>query len=139
MPVASSTMPLPKQYDTIAADGSQVRVLLAMKGASTVHCTLRPDTGSPPGVSLSTVNTGIDEIWYFLRGQGLVWLKDSHGGQPIEAYPGVSVTIPEGTVFQFRNTGTEPLEFLCITMPPWSPGTNEAVDECFWPVGPAAH
>ena len=33
--------------------------------------------------------------------------------------------IPVGTAFQYRCTGTEPLRFLCISMPPW-PGDSEA-------------
>ena len=38
---------------------------------------------------------------------------------------GVSIDIPVGTAFQYRCTGADPLQFLCITMPPW-PGDQEA-------------
>ena len=38
---------------------------------------------------------------------------------------GVSIDIPVGTAFQYRCTGVDPLQFLCITMPRW-PGDKEA-------------
>jgi mannose-6-phosphate isomerase-like protein (cupin superfamily) len=137
MPSRWATMVLPDHYDVIAADGSQIRVLLAMGGGSTVHCTLPPDAGTPGGVSFSTVNVGIDEIWYFLEGQGEIWRKNEEVSETVAVSRGVCLTIPAGTVFQFRNTGREPLVFLCITMPPWRPGTNVKVDDCRWPIGPA--
>ena len=137
MPSCWATMFLPERHSAIAADGSEVRVLLAMGGGSTVHCTLPPATGASPRVSLSTVNVGIDEIWYFLEGRGEIWRKNDETSETVAVNPGVCLTIPAGTVFQFRNTGREPLVFLCITMPPWRPGTNVKVDDCRWPV-PAA-
>ena len=39
--------------------------------------------------------------------------------------PGVSLTIPLGTQFQFRAQPGEALTFLAVTMPPW-PGAEEA-------------
>jgi len=45
----------------------------------------------------------------------------------VELYPGLSLSIPIGTVFQFRNTSEEdPLEAVAVTMPPW-PGEAEAM------------
>jgi mannose-6-phosphate isomerase-like protein (cupin superfamily) len=129
-------MSLPEGYDTIAEDGSQIRVLLAIGGGSTVHCTLPPGGGASSGVSFSTVNVGIDEIWYFLEGEGELWRKNEERSETVGVRPGVCLTIPSGTVFQFRNTGRQPLVFLCITMPPWRPGTNVKVDDCRWPLAP---
>jgi mannose-6-phosphate isomerase-like protein (cupin superfamily) len=40
--------------------------------------------------------------------------------------PGVALTIPLGTRFQFRAVGDEPLRIVGVTMPPW-PGDDEAV------------
>jgi mannose-6-phosphate isomerase-like protein (cupin superfamily) len=40
--------------------------------------------------------------------------------------PGVCLTIPLGTRFQFRTLGDEPLAAVAVTMPPW-PGEGEAV------------
>jgi mannose-6-phosphate isomerase-like protein (cupin superfamily) len=42
-----------------------------------------------------------------------------------ELGPGVSLTIPIGTHFQFRCDGHEPLDAIGATMPPW-PGESEA-------------
>ena len=41
-------------------------------------------------------------------------------------HPGVSLTIPVGTRFQFRSFGPEPLAAVAVTMPPW-PGEGEAM------------
>jgi mannose-6-phosphate isomerase-like protein (cupin superfamily) len=41
--------------------------------------------------------------------------------------PGVSLTIPLGTHFQFRSLGAEPLAAIGVTMPPW-PGDDEAFE-----------
>ncbi len=40
--------------------------------------------------------------------------------------PGVALTIPLGTHFQFRAAAQVPLRILIATMPPW-PGDDEAV------------
>ena len=40
--------------------------------------------------------------------------------------PGISITIPTGTHFQYRNTGEEELCFIICAIPRW-PGSEEAV------------
>jgi hypothetical protein len=50
---------------------------------------------------------------------GLSSLPPREASDTVAVSRGVCLTIPAGTVFQFRNTGREPLVFLCITMPPW--------------------
>jgi hypothetical protein len=52
-------------------------------------------------------------------------MKDGHE-DVVKVGPGISLTIPVGTHFQFRNTGSEPFRFIIATMPPWWPGVNEA-------------
>jgi mannose-6-phosphate isomerase-like protein (cupin superfamily) len=42
----------------------------------------------------------------------------------VDFYPGISLTIPTGTGFQFRNIGETPLKFIIAAMPPW-PGEEE--------------
>jgi mannose-6-phosphate isomerase-like protein (cupin superfamily) len=44
----------------------------------------------------------------------------------VDVDPGVSLTIPHGTHFQFRNIGSESLAAVGVTMPPW-PGDGEAI------------
>ena len=107
--------------DTLAPDGSEIRLLLALPGGSAVHCTLPSG-----GVSLAVTHRTVEEIWYFLSGQGQVWRKAGDDEETVEVVPGTCLTIPLGTHFQFRTTSAEPLCFLITTMPPW-PGPDEAV------------
>jgi mannose-6-phosphate isomerase-like protein (cupin superfamily) len=116
---------LPEKYDDIAADGSEIRLLLATEKASLVHCTL-----SPMRTSAATRNEKIDEIWYFIGGQGEIWFReerDKGDGTTKEVRPGTCLTIPADVRFQFRATGEDPLTFLCVTMPPW-PGKHANVE-----------
>ena len=115
-------------YDLLAPDGSQIRLLHQLDGASVVHCSLPVG-----GVSIPVEHRTVEEVWFFLAGAGQVWRKQSEREQVLEVSPGVSLTIPLGTRFQLRNTGEVPLEFLIATTPPW-PGAGEAVllDEGCW-------
>jgi len=111
---------LPKEYDDIAPDSSEIRLLMSGKLGSLCHCTL--PTGK---TSLAVKHKTVEEIWYFLSGVGEVWRKYEGKEETDEIEPGTSINIPVGTSFQFRNIGSEPLKFICVTMPPW-PGTKEA-------------
>ena len=94
-----------------------------------VHCTLsKGKTGSV------VRHRTVDEIWYILEGEGEVWRKYEEQEEVIKAETGVCLTIPQGTKFQFRNIGDEPLRFIIVTMPPW-PGDDEAVEvNNFWKI-----
>jgi len=121
---------LPEHYDDLAEDGSEIRQLLTTEEASAVHCTLPPKR-----TSAATRNEGINEIWYFIGGQGEIWFReqDKGDGTTKEIYPGTCLTIPADVHFQFRATGEDPLTFLCVTMPPW-PGRHANVKvEPHWP------
>ena len=114
------TTRLPAAPDVIAPDGSDVRILLALPRGSMAHFELAAGRTSAP-----VAHRTVEEIWYFLRGRGEMWRK-LHGQEEIVAVaPGVCLTIPVGTHFQFRSLGPEPLAALGITMPPW-PGEDEA-------------
>ncbi|HEV2218053.1 MAG TPA: cupin domain-containing protein [Candidatus Dormibacteraeota bacterium] len=76
----------------------------------------------PGGVSRPVRHRTVEEIWYFLGGDGEVWIN----GATTHVTAGSTVTIPTGSPFQFRTLGAEPLRFLCFTSPPW-PGDGEAV------------
>ncbi len=115
--------------DDLAPDGSEIRLLPPMRGASLCHCTLPPG-----GTSKAVAHRTIEELWYFLNGQGLVWRKRGDHEEEVAVDPGVCVTIPPGTHFQFRNSGSQPLSFVIVTIPPW-PGSEEAVRVGdHWPV-----
>jgi mannose-6-phosphate isomerase-like protein (cupin superfamily) len=113
---------LKSNYDYLAPDTSEIRLLLHMRDAGLAHCTLPPNT-----ISTAQVHKYVDEMWYFIQGQGIVWRKEAEDDQEYGVKPGICLTIPVGTHFQFRNTGSEPLVFLIVTMPPW-PGVDEAVN-----------
>ena len=109
------------KYDLLAPDGSEIRLLHSLPGASVVHCTL------PVGaVSTPVTHRTVEEIWVFLAGVGQVWRRQGERERLLDVQRGVSLTIPLGTQFQFRNTGDVPLEFIIATTPPW-PGADEAV------------
>ena len=118
---------LPEPFDVLAPDGSEIRVLGAVGGASMAHGVL------PPGaVSLAVVHRTVEEIWFVLSGRAEVWRKQGDVESVIEAVPGVGLTIPLGTSFQFRTVGPDPFVFLMCTTPPW-PGEGEAVRvEDYW-------
>ena len=108
-------------YDVLAPDGSQIRLLHSLAGASVVHCSL------PVGaVTIPVRHRTVEEVWFFLAGAGQVWRKQGDREQVLDVSPCLSLTIPLGTDFQFRNTGEIPLEFIITTTPPW-PGEDEAV------------
>ena len=70
----------------------------------------------------------MEELWYFIEGQGEVWRRapGAPAGEVTPVQPGTAIDLPLRTHFQFRNTGTQPLRFIILTMPPW-PGDEEAV------------
>ncbi|HEY7035689.1 MAG TPA: cupin domain-containing protein [Thermomicrobiales bacterium] len=114
------TVYLPADYDELAPDTSEIRVLGRTGRGSTAHGTL------PPGATaLAIVHRTVDEIWYVLSGRAEIWRKRGEHEEIVEAGPGTSLTIPVGTSFQFRTVGDEPFCFVMFTMPPW-PGDDEA-------------
>lgn len=113
-------MRLPAARDAVAPDGSDVRVLLALAGGSMAHFEL------PPGrTSRAVTHRTVEEVWLFLSGRGEMWRRQGEREEIVPVEPGVCVTIPLGTHFQFRAFGPGPLGAVGVTMPPW-PGEEEA-------------
>jgi mannose-6-phosphate isomerase-like protein (cupin superfamily) len=107
--------------DTLAPDGSEIRLLGNCGGGSVVHCTL------PAGrVTQAVLHRTVEEIWYVLAGRGQVWRKFGGEEAVTDVAAGACLTIRLGVTFQFRTVGEEPLEIVIVTMPPW-PGSDEAV------------
>ncbi len=115
------TKPLPATRDAVAPDGSDVRVLLQVKGGGVAHFELAAGQ-----TSVAVRHRAVEEIWYFVRGSGEMWRKLGDDEQVTPVASGVSVTIPVGTSFQFRAHGDEPLAAIGATIPPW-PGADEAL------------
>jgi mannose-6-phosphate isomerase-like protein (cupin superfamily) len=115
------TRRLPYSADAIAPDGSEVRLLLQRPAGSMAHFEL------PPGqTSRAVTHRTVEEIWFFLSGEGEMWRKQSDGPEDVvRVEHGICVTIPQGTHFQFRCLSRVALTAVAITMPPW-PGNHEA-------------
>ena len=114
------TARLKEQYDLLAPDTSEVRRLVRGIHGEVNHFTLPPHA-----VSLPMTHKSVEEIWYFLSGVGELWRRQGDHDEVVQVGAGVSLDIPIGAHFQFRNTGAEPLRFIIATMPPW-PGEQEA-------------
>jgi mannose-6-phosphate isomerase-like protein (cupin superfamily) len=115
------TKRLPEQRDAVAPDGSDVRVLLSLAGGGMAHFALAPNQ-----TSKAVTHRTVEEIWFCVSGRGQMWRKQAGRVSVVDVYPGICVTIPLGTHFQFRAFGDEPLAAVAVTMPPW-PGDGEAV------------
>jgi mannose-6-phosphate isomerase-like protein (cupin superfamily) len=115
-----ATRALPDDFDVLAPDGSEVRVLLAMTRGSMAHFQLPAG-----GVSLAVRHRTVEEIWYVISGVGEMWRSRDGYAQITPLTSGTCLTIPAGAAFQFRCLGSEPLASVAITMPPW-PGPEEA-------------
>jgi mannose-6-phosphate isomerase-like protein (cupin superfamily) len=103
-----------------APDGSEVRPLLRLDGGSMAHCRLAAGR-----TSAAVVHRSVEEIWYVTAGRGEMWRSRAGWDEFSILEPGVCVTIPHGTRFQFRASAAGPLEAIGVTMPPW-PGEGEA-------------
>ncbi len=116
-----STKPLPSAADRVAPDGSDVRILLQLKGGGMAHFKLQPGQ-----TSTAVTHRTVEEIWFFLTGRGEMWRMQNNQEETVVVEPGVCLTIPIGTHFQFRAFGEEPLAAVAVTMLPW-PGEGEAI------------
>jgi mannose-6-phosphate isomerase-like protein (cupin superfamily) len=131
--MAWETKRLPARPDVVAPDGSDVRILLGLAGGTMAHFELAPGE-----TSVAVVHRTVEEIWYFVGGRGEMWRAHDEREEVVEVEPGIALTIPVGTRFQFRALGSEPLAAVGVTMPPW-PGPDEAVTvDGRWPPTVAA-
>jgi mannose-6-phosphate isomerase-like protein (cupin superfamily) len=122
-PLASEAVcSLKADYDYLAPDSSEIRLLVRGERGSLAHCVL------PAGrVSAPVQHRTVEELWYVLEGAGEVWRGrdgEAHRRDAIQA--GDSIRIPVGTAFQFRAAPGGDLKLLLSTTPCW-PGEHEAV------------
>ena len=88
---------------------------------------------APGETSIAVAHRTVEEIWFFLGGQGEMWRKQGDREEVVPVDGGVCITIPLATSFQFRAFGPQPLTALGVTMPP-CPGEGEAYAvEGKWP------
>ncbi len=116
-----ASMSLPALPTVVAPDGSDVRVLLSLYGGSLAHFALGAGM-----VAHAVTHRTVEEIWYIVAGRGEMWRRQGNCEETVVLEPGVCLTIPMGTHFQFRASPAEAVAALAITMPPW-PGEGEVV------------
>jgi mannose-6-phosphate isomerase-like protein (cupin superfamily) len=118
--VKFETKRLAVEPDAVAPDGSEVRVLCQGSRGGLAIFTL-----PPRAVAKAVAHRTVEEVWYILSGSGRMWRKLGGCEEVVELSPGISLTIPTGTHFQFRCDGDKQLDVIGTTMPPW-PGASEA-------------
>lgn len=126
------TRSFPETPDAASPAGAEIRYLLEGATGNMIHSTV------PPGqVNRATVHATVSEFWYILSGSGEIWRRDNGDEEVTVLEAGVSVDVPVGTAFQYRCSGTDPLQLLRIAMPPW-PGNHEAtvIDGPWTPTAP---
>jgi mannose-6-phosphate isomerase-like protein (cupin superfamily) len=121
-----------------APDGSDIRILVGETERATT-ASLCQATLSAGETSRAVRHQQVEEIWYFLEGDGVVWRcppdADPASIEPVAVRPGDALVIPAGWSFQFRASMDGPLRFLCYTAPPW-PGPDEAAPAAHRGLGP---
>ncbi len=111
---------LPAEPDAQSPAGADIRFIMDGPTGNMIQSTV------PPGqINRATVHETVSEFWFVLEGEGEIWRRDDTDETITRLSAGVSIDIPVGTAFQYRNVGTAPLKFICISMPPW-PGDHEA-------------
>jgi mannose-6-phosphate isomerase-like protein (cupin superfamily) len=113
------TKTLPDLPDVTAPDGSDVRLLVSSDRGSMAHFSL-----APGAISTAVCHRTVEELWFVTAGDGQMWRSAEGVEEIIDLTPGLSLSIPIGTSFQFQ-AGRAPLEAIAVTMPPW-PGMDEA-------------
>lgn len=118
---------LPPAADAKSPAGADIRFIMDGATGNMIHSTV------PPGqINKATVHETVNEFWFVLEGDGEIWRRDDDEEQITSRVPGVSIAIPVGTAFQYRNVGTSPLKFVCISMPPWRGDHKASHLECVW-------
>jgi len=116
-----ATKQLPQIPDEVAPDGSEVRVLLRLQAGSMAHFEL------PAGrVARAVTHQTVEEVWFITAGRGEMWRKLRDREEVVQLEPGLCLTIPVGTHFQFRVDSAQAVAAIGVAMPPW-PGDEEAV------------
>lgn len=112
---------MPTNRDAVAPDGSDVRVLLQVRGGGLAHFEMAAGQ-----TSVAIRHRSVEEIWYIVGGSGEMWRKAGYDEEVVPLSTAVCVTIPLGTSFQFRASREESLAAIGATIPPW-PGAGEAL------------
>jgi mannose-6-phosphate isomerase-like protein (cupin superfamily) len=114
--------------DDTAPDGSKIFRLLDQRQGLVKAGICEVELGAGM-VSKPVWHHTVEELWYILAGEGLVWRcppdEPATGGFTKRIRRGDALLIPTGWRFQFQAEHDGPLRFLCFDAPPW-PGKEEA-------------
>ena len=114
------TTRLPERPDAKSPAGADIRYLMDGETGNMIHSTVPRHQ-----VNKATVHATVSEFWYILEGHGEIWRDDGVESSITALVPGISIDIPVGTAFQYRNVSDVDLKLICVAMPPW-PGDTEA-------------
>src|SRR5205823_13148538 len=89
--------------DAIAPDGCEVRVLCQLSRGGLAVFSLPPNA-----ISRAVAYHTVEEVWFIISGYGRMWRELGEQDEVVDLCPGVSVSIPTGTRFQFCCDGLEP-------------------------------
>jgi mannose-6-phosphate isomerase-like protein (cupin superfamily) len=100
----------------ITKDGSEIRSILDRTNSGAANQSLAEATLLPGAATEAHRHPTTEEIYYILRGAGLMRVE----AEERAVGPGDGILIPPGSLHQIRNTGPEPLVFLCCCAPPYA-------------------
>jgi mannose-6-phosphate isomerase-like protein (cupin superfamily) len=123
-----TTIRLDQAPEVPAPDGSAVRPLCVLPGAASFAQFELAAGQTAKAVSHATV----EEIWFVTSGAGEMWRSQDGREEVTELEPGVCLTIPLGTTFQFR-AGAQGLRVVAATVPSWP---VDSPDEARFETGP---
>ena len=100
----------------ITKDGSEIREILAPRNSSIQRQSLAEALLQPGQANEEHTHPNTEEIYYILSGCGRMKIE----GEERDIKPFDGITIPPGASHQTRNTGGEPLIFLCCCVPAYT-------------------
>jgi mannose-6-phosphate isomerase-like protein (cupin superfamily) len=100
----------------ITKDRSEIRSILDRSNSTASHQSLAEATVPIGEETEEHYHPRAEEIYYVLRGQGLMTLGDDRR----EVGPGDGILIPPGTRHKIRNLAEGLLVILCCCAPPYS-------------------
>jgi mannose-6-phosphate isomerase-like protein (cupin superfamily) len=122
MPDEFGTWRVEEAPEVRAPDGSTVHPLGLLSGVGS----FAEFVLAPGQASAAVTHRTVQEIWYVVAGAGEMWRRQGERAEITGLVPGVCLSIPLGTEFQFR-AGADGLRAVAVTAPPWPEGTDEAV------------
>ncbi len=100
----------------ITKDKSEIREILAPANSSLRYQSLAEAIVNPGDITEEHYHLRAEEIYYVLEGRGRIWIE----GEPCEVKVGDGIVLLPGKKHKIKNTGTQPLVFLCCCSPAYT-------------------